>query len=115
MMEISLSQKYELFLKTLSECGEFLLKESKENIEYYLFEEFDGDSISFLSKENLMVLLTENIINNEIYNQSLLLSQKFRKLEETDLWDANKVKNSKEWKEILTLSDQIKSLIRLKH
>lgn len=114
MVEISLNEKYELFIETLSQCGEFLLKEKNEDIEYYLFEEFDGNSISFLSKELLQTLLISNLIDDEIYKSSLQLAQKFRALEGTDLWNVNSVKKSKKWKEILLLSDKIKMLISTK-
>lgn len=114
MNEISLDKKYELFIETLNQCGEFLLNAKNEDIEYYLFEEFDSNSISFLSKEMLNILLTSNLINAEIYDKSLLLAQKFRDIEGTYLWNINAVKNSKEWKEILKLSDQIKVLINSK-
>lgn len=111
MNEISLNKKYELFIETLNQCGQFLLNADNEDIEYYLFEEFDSNSISFLSKEMLKTLLMENLINDEIYNKSLLLAQKFRDLEGTKLWNINMVKNRKEWGEILMLSDQIKALL----
>ena len=109
---ITVSQLYEFFLQTLNHCGMYLLKSDIEDIEYSLFEEFDTDSISFLHSNSLNRLLDHQYISAEVYSMSQLLYEKFRKMENTNLWNAYCVKTSPEWLEILSLSDKIKSGLR---
>lgn len=112
MSEISVKQRYEMFLETIKLCGLFLLKSSDQKIEYNIFEEFDGDCVSFLHYTNLDILYASNMIDKRIYSMSLELSRKFRALEGTELWNVQSVKTDKKWLEILTLSDNIKRELR---
>ncbi len=111
MKQIGAEEQYKLFTATLDECGEFLLHKTPQEIEYLLFEEFDGDSVSFLSRPLLRSLLSAGMIDDEIFNLSLALAKKFRALEGTELWNASAVVCSPEWREIMALSDKIKNLI----
>lgn len=100
---------YEWFKNALNHCGTFLLDLPDEDIGYHLFEEFDGDSVSFLNENFLAQLLSSGRISQEIVDMSLELSSKFRTLENTELWNVKSVRESKKWLEILTLSDQIRA------
>lgn len=111
MERINNTQLFELFLQTMSHCGTFLLKCDTQDIEYYLFEEFDGESITFLHENSLDPLLAGGYISAEVYLLCQLLRKKFRDLEDTSLWHAESVRTAPEWYEILTLSDKIKSMI----
>lgn len=108
---IDVTQLYGFFLQTLDHCGTNLLKSDIQDIEYYLFEEFDSDSISFLHIHSLDRLLDNHFISAEVYALCRLLYEKFRKMENTELWNADRVKTSPEWLEIMSLSDKIKSMI----
>ena len=108
---ITVRQLYKFFLQALDHCGAYLLKGDTEDIEYYLFEEFDGECISFLHINSLNRLLDNRYISAEVYSLCQLLYEKFRKMENTNLWNADCVKTSPEWHEILFLSDKIKSMI----
>ena len=103
--------KYELFKDALTHCGTFLLDLPEEEIGYHLFEEFDGDSISFLNENFLTQLLSAGKITPQIVVMSLELSRKFRALENTELWNVKSVKNNPNWLEILHLADQIKAML----
>ena len=99
---------YEFFEEALSHCGLFLLDLSDEDIGWHLFEEFDGDCCSFLDQNTLASLRASGKITTDIANAALLLSQKFRALEHTELWNIASVRTNTRWGEILALSDAIK-------
>ena len=84
MEPISYAKSFEFFREMLGHCGMFLLKEDTENIEWHVFEEFDGDSITFLHEYTLDRLLEGGYISAEIYSLCQLLRKKFRSLEETN-------------------------------
>ena len=106
-------ERYELFEEALSHCGKFILNLADEDIEYHIFEEFDGDCTSFLNKYNLNLLRQSGKITMEIVDMALELSSKFRVLENTKLWNVQSVKSSKEWLEVLELSDYIKKELKV--
>lgn len=112
MEKIDDVQLFKLFLRTLECCGIFLLNCGPRDIEYFLFEEFDGDSISFLHEASLSKLLDYGYISPKIYSKCQLLYKKYRQMEETSMWNVNSVKENPEWHAILSLSDEIKSMIQ---
>lgn len=106
---LSIEERYELFKNTLDECGTNILSESEAVIEYKLFEEFAIDAVSFLHENMLNILLDEEMIDQEIYEQckelrNFYLSMKTNSL----LFNAKEVKKSKEWQRIMHLSDEIR-------
>lgn len=107
--EINGTERYELFKEALNHCGKFLLDLSDEDIAYHIFEEFDGDCTSFLNEKNLERLRLSNKITIEIVDMALELSSKFRSLENTKLWNVHSVRGNERWREIMELSDQIKT------
>lgn len=111
MNKIGTPQLFELFLQTLDYCGMFLLKCEPQDIEYYLFEEFDSDSISYLHQDALSTLVENGYISTDVYSLCKLLNERFRKMEGTNFWNSGSVKISSEWHAILELSDKIKSIV----
>ena len=101
-------QMYEYFTDTLRHCGLFLLALDDEEIGWHLFEEFDGDCVSFLDENTLKLLCAAGKITSETADAALLLSRKLRALEKADLWNPSAVRTSGRWREILALSDEIK-------
>lgn len=99
------------FVDTLQQCGMHLLKMSDEDIEYHIFEEFDGGAISFLHENTLSELKKANLITEIMLQKSAELRIKFMALIDTEQWNVDSVKYSKKWREILELSDEIKSLL----
>ena len=112
MEKIENLQLYWLFQRTLECCGTFLLNCADRDIEYFLFEEFDGDCISFLHDASLSKLLYCGYISPKVYIKCQLLHKKFRQMEGTSMWNVNSVKANPEWHAILSLSDEIKFLIK---
>ena len=110
-MSITENELMELFVDTLQKCGMHLLKLSDEYIGYYIFEEFDGGAVPFLHENSLIKLKEARLINETISQKSAELRSKFMALENTEQWNVDSVKNSKEWREILELSDEIKLML----
>ena len=99
--EINSTERYELFKEALSHCGKFLLNLADEDIEYHIFEEFDGDCTSFLNKYNLNLLRQSGKITMEIVDMALELASKFRALEGTELWNMRSIRKDEKWLEII--------------
>ena len=113
MKEISVYEQYLYFTNSFNNIGTFLLSKSIEDIENCIFEEFDGDCISFLNEDFLSVLLVNGLINETVFRLSLELVSDFRCIENTPLWNAEYVKNDPHWLELLTTADKIKSLLTI--
>ena len=111
MGNITNAELFGYFVETMSHCGLFLLEAAPLDIEWHLFEEFDGDSITFLHENSLAPLLADGYISAEVYSLCLLLRKKFRDMEETSLWNVASVRTSPEWYEIMLLADKIRSMI----
>ena len=114
MNRSSCTKLFEFFIYTLDHFGTFLLKADTEDTRYYVFEEFDVNSITFLHENTLNPLLNEGYISAEVYPLCQLLRKKFRELEGTDLWDVEAVRSAPEWYELMVLSDKIKSMVNRK-
>lgn len=104
-------QLYDYFLGTLKNCGMFLLDCNAQDIESFIFEEFDSDCISFLHETTLSRLLDSGYITPQIYVKCQMLNEKFRRMENTCMWNADSVKTDFEWHAVLSLSDEIKSML----
>ncbi len=113
MRELGVYELYEYFCHTFHNIGTFLLAECPENIDFFIFEEFDGDRISFLHPDTLSALLSNQLIGEDVCRLSLELADRFRSVENTPLWNSISVKNDPQWLEILMLADKIKSLLNI--
>jgi hypothetical protein len=100
----------ELFVDTLNKCGLHLLTKSDEEIGYSIFEEFDTGATSFLHRNALAKLIEADLITEEAAQKCAVLREKVMKLQGTKEWNICSVKYSNLWREVLELSDQIKSL-----
>ena len=114
MNQISCAELFEYFIRMLNHFGTFLLNADTEDIGYYVFEEFDSESIPFLHEYSLDRLLEGGYISTEVYPLCQTLRKKFRDLEGTSLWNAEAVRLTPEWHEILSLADKIKSMVNEK-
>ncbi len=107
---LSIDECYELYKKTLEECGSDILLEEEEVVAYKLFEEFATDAISFLHESLLDVLLDNGMIDNEIYEKSRELRKKYLSIEaDSTLLNVKAVRTAQKWKELLILSDEIRN------
>lgn len=105
--------RYERFEYVLNQCGKFLLNSNDKIVETCIFEDFDIGLRGDISDENLEIFIEEGWINEEIMEKCLQLRALFLNIAEKQsmLWSPQAVKNSKEWLEILNLSDEIKSML----
>jgi len=110
-MNISVDILMELYVDTLNNVGTNLLTLTDKEISHNVFEEFDIGAISFLHENSLLKLKENGQISEKIMRKSIELRDKFRELENTELWNVDSIKYSDEWQEILKLSDEIKLLL----
>lgn len=114
MDRISDAVLYDFFQETLGHLGTFLLNARTEDIEWHVFEEFDGESITFLHENSLEPLLAAGYISEEVYYLCLLLRKKFRGLEETNLWNVESVRTATQWHGVMVLADEIRRMLNRK-
>lgn len=111
MKELNLTELYALYKDTLSHLGTFLLTETKEDVEYHVFEEFDSDSVSFFHETNLRALWEGGLISAEICETALRLAADFRALEGTALWNPEAVVSAEAWRKVLELGDAARRMV----
>lgn len=109
--EISITKLMELYLDTIQNCGTYLLSVEDEVIEYNIFEEFDIGVVSFLHRDNLLKLRNSGLISDEVMEKSSELRNLVIGLQETNKWNVEEVRNSSDWRYILELTDEIKTMI----
>lgn len=113
MKELTVQERYAWFVESLKDMGIHLLDLSDDLIGFYVFEEFDADSRSCLCETSLSILLNEQLISPEIYEQALELSRQYRELENSPLSSVEAVKTAPRWRELMLLSDRIKEQLNL--
>lgn len=109
--EITIEERYDLFVDTLNKCGMYLLNENDETISYFIYEEFDIGVVSFLHSDNLDTLMQNGYINKNIVSMCNNLRQLVFGLQNTEEWNLENIRNSIKWRNILELSDEIKLLL----
>ena len=109
--EILVETLMELYLDTLKKCGMFLVDEDDDIIEYNIFEEFDIGAVSFLHIDSLIKLRNAGLINDEVLAKSDELRKLFIQLQNSNQYDIISVRNSKDWRKLLELSDEIKNML----
>ena len=110
MEKEELNKLFDFYTDTLNKCGIYLLNEDDETIEYNIFEEFDIGVVSALFPENTEQLCKAGLISENKKIKSQELRDKVMKLQNTEEWTIISVKNSAKWRDILLLSDEIKSI-----
>ena len=114
MEEITLGKLFKLYVDIFDKFGSHILNETDQMINYYVFEATDVN-IGYCSRRILNKFLEEGIIDEDIFERSSLLLEGCRGLENmTSIRDAESVRNSFEWKELMELSDNIKEMIKTK-
>ena len=105
-------KRYERFVHTLEECGTFLINADDDTIERCIFEDFDIDVRCFLCDSELEFFTDCFMIYEDIRIKCVELRNKAVEAFENDnLRSINAVRASSEWREILKISDEIKSMI----
>ncbi|AIS58876.1 hypothetical protein [Listeria ivanovii] len=109
MKKITLGRKFDWFIDTLEKSGMFILELSNEEIETFIFEDLIVGVTSFFSKNNLIELKENGLIDEDIEKNAYLLRNKVLNIDNTSLWNINSVKQSSEWLDIFRLSDDLKN------
>ena len=112
MSQLTPSELYDWLLATIEESSSLLLLQSDDEVERRLLEDFDIDSRTFFHDDNLQVLLTNNLINEEVASLARQLRKEAASLRETSAWSISAVRSgTDEWRSLLALSDQILALV----
>ncbi len=96
-------------MDTLEKSGMFILKLSNEEIETFIFEDLIVGVTSFFSKNNLIELKENGLIDENIEEQAALFREKVLNLDNTSLWNISSVRQSSEWLDVFKLSDDMKN------
>ncbi|MBC1288616.1 hypothetical protein HBP58_02870 [Listeria welshimeri] len=107
MEKLSLGEKFDWFIDTLNKSGIFILNLSNKEIETFIFEDLIVGVTSFFSKNNLIELKENGLIDEEIENKAYLLRKKILNIDNTNLWNIDSVRQSSEWLDIFELSDEL--------
>ncbi len=114
MNKITLGKLFSLYVDVFDKFGLHLLNETDQMINYYVFEATEIN-IGYCSRRILTIFLDEGIIDEDIFEYSVLLLEKFRVLAHViPIRNAEYIKNSTEWKKLMELSDNIKRMIETK-
>ncbi|EOH96167.1 hypothetical protein UAY_03077 [Enterococcus moraviensis ATCC BAA-383] len=109
MKKLTLGGKFYWFIATLEKSGMFILELSNEEIETFIFEDLIVGVTSFFSKNNLIELKENGLIDEDVEKKAYLLREKVLNLDNTNLWNINSVRQSSEWLDIFRLSDELKN------
>lgn len=112
MKKLTIGGKFDWFIDTLEKSGMFILELSNEEIETFIFEDFIVGVTSFFSKNNLSELKANEIIDEDMEKKAYLLREKVLKIDNTDLWNINSVRQSSEWLDIFRRSDELKRQLK---
>ncbi|MBC2152099.1 hypothetical protein HCB00_11295 [Listeria innocua] len=112
MKKLTVGGKFDWFIDTLEKSGMFILELSNEEIETFIFEDFIVGVTSFFSKNNLSELRVNEIIDEDMEKNAYLLREKVLKIDNTDLWNINSVRQSSEWLDIFRRSDELKRQLK---
>ncbi len=108
-----IEKRYAEFKNVLQRCGCFLLSADADDIEYYIFEEFDIGVRTYMYDDMLELFLENGLIDEEIEKRCRLLRSAFVEIQPNyqELWNVQSVIKHPKWKYILELSDEIKDLL----
>ncbi|KAG3860596.1 hypothetical protein G9M66_00545 [Listeria monocytogenes] len=112
MKKLTVGGKFDWYIDTLEKSGMFILELSNEEIETFIFEDFIVGVTSFFSKNNLSELKANEIIDEDKEKNAYLLREKVLKIDNTDLWNINSVRQSSEWLDIFRRSDELKRQLK---
>ncbi|EKM9526067.1 hypothetical protein PV598_000108 [Listeria monocytogenes] len=112
MKKLTVGGKFDWYIDTLEKSGMFILELSNEEIETFIFEDFIVGVTSFFSKNNLSELKANEIIDEDMEKNAYLLREKVLKIDNTNLWNINSIRQSSEWLDIFRRSDELKRQLK---
>ena len=96
----------------IKDCGSTMLNLTDECLEYSLFEGGAlNKTIFYLTDGALMEVKDKWLVSEEVCDKIVLLGNKIRELEDTSKWCVRSVRKDKEWRDIMMLADEIKTLL----
>ena len=107
MTESWVPRLYEDYLDTIGRCTSELRQQSDEEIEYQLYEQFDGGAWSFLHEDNLIKLRDAGYIDDEMMAMSKEVRRLWLALREKS-WTVAEIRTRKEWQELFELCDRLR-------
>jgi hypothetical protein len=104
------NELYENFRLALQHCSSEVLKLSDVELEYLILEDLDIEYFSEFHESTLNYLLSIGKINDDIYQDALLLRDKIESVIDIETKrEAETFRNDQAWLEIYKLSDKILS------
>jgi hypothetical protein len=107
MTESWVPRLYEDYLDTIGRCTSELRQQSDEEIEYQLFEQFDGGAWSFLHEDNLIKLRDAGYIDDEMVAMSKQVRERWLALQKKS-WTTAEIRTRREWQELFELCDRLR-------
>lgn len=113
ILEEKKERQYENFVFALNQCGKFLLNASDDEIETHIFEDFNLWIRCSLKNETLELFMDEGWINESIQQKCVEMRKRYMDVVngQPDTWTYQAVRESKLWREVMELSDEIKSML----
>ncbi len=113
LKELTIGESFNVFFNSLK------IKNNLENMTdqelyNYIFEDFLGDIVAYLSPYTLDRLKNEGIIDEDIYSLAKNIRNELFEMINGPLWNVNSVKISKEWGKIFEDLKKIDILVRKK-
>lgn len=113
LKELTIGESFNGFFNSLK------IKNNLENMTdqelyNYIFEDFLGDIVAYLSPYTLDRLKNEGIIDEDIYSLAKNIRNELFEMINGPLWNVNSVKISKEWSKIFEDLKKIDILVRKK-
>ena len=110
---LSIDERYNLFKKTITQCGSKILLLTDDEYKHILFEELPIDVYSFLHSNTLNELYEDGFIDEKTLNKSSELRRMFLEEEQymRDITDVKKIKGYAGFLNIINLADEIIDLI----
>ena len=107
--ELENAKKFVESLKEyLPSCGIALLKMNDEDLKDSLFEDGSLNNTFFYLTEVVLEYAKDRwVITDEVFEKAVHLGKWIRGLEDTKKWSVESVRNDKEWRDIMSLADEI--------
>lgn len=113
MKELTIGESFNGFFNSLKVKNN-LENMTDQELYNYIFEDFLGDIVAYLSPYTLDRLENEGIIDEDIYSLAKNIRNELFEMINGPLWNVNSVKISKEWSEIFEDLKKIDILVRKK-
>jgi len=113
LKELTIGESFNGFFNSLKEKNN-LENMTDQELYNYIFEDFLGDIVAYLSPYTLDRLENEGIIDEDIYSLAKNIRNELFEMINGPLWNVNSVKISKEWSKIFEDLKKLDILVRKK-